>query len=84
MFQHHSQKIEDMNQPLLISRPKKKDARRGQGDILLVPELCNLTNAPQKWLAQNFKRKQDIHGVTRLEPHARYETLRDFRHRISK
>lgn len=33
-----------MNQPLLVSRPKKKDIRMGRTEpIYLLPELCTLT-----------------------------------------
>lgn len=43
-LQHYGIKITDRNQPLLLSKPKKKDIRRGQkGNIYLLPELCLLT-----------------------------------------
>lgn len=32
-----------MDQPLLLSRPKKKEARGGLEAIHLVPELCTVT-----------------------------------------
>ena len=42
--QHHNIDVRDGKQPLLVSRPKKKDIRRGMdGPILLLPELCTLT-----------------------------------------
>jgi hypothetical protein len=37
-------KIEDTTQPLLISKPSKKDRRAGQtGPLMLIPELCCVT-----------------------------------------
>ena len=42
--QHHTIDVRDLNQPLLVSRPKKADIRRGMdGPILLLPELCTIT-----------------------------------------
>ena len=43
-LQQYNLDIKDMQQPLLVSMPKKADQKRGQTDpILLVPELCRLT-----------------------------------------
>ena len=37
-------KVKDDKQPLLISRPKEKDKKRGMsGPILLLPECCSIT-----------------------------------------
>ena len=38
--------IQDANQPLLVSKPKKREVRARGGDdspLLLVPELCTRT-----------------------------------------
>jgi len=44
MFQGHDITIRDMDQPILVSMPKKRDERAGQkGPICLIPELCAVT-----------------------------------------
>ena len=44
LFQTYELKVQEMQQPLLVSRPKERDMRRGQeGPLLLVPELCTMT-----------------------------------------
>jgi hypothetical protein len=44
IFQNYNIQVTDMNQPLLVSRPKKKDIRMGRTEpIYLLPELCTLT-----------------------------------------
>lgn len=43
-YDHYKLKIRELGQPLLVSLPKAKDAKRGNDTpILLVPELCVLT-----------------------------------------
>jgi len=43
-IQRYQLKIEDTTQPLLISKPSKKDRRAGQtGPLMLIPELCCVT-----------------------------------------
>ena len=42
--QVYGMEIRDRNQPLLVSKPKDRDRRRGdEKPVLLVPELCNMT-----------------------------------------
>ena len=44
MFQHHDIAITDMDQPLLMSLPSKREQRAGQeGPIYLLPEICYMT-----------------------------------------
>ena len=45
-LQNYGIDINDVHQPLLVSKPKKRDIRARGGDdspILLVPELCTRT-----------------------------------------
>ncbi|CAF5171388.1 unnamed protein product, partial [Rotaria magnacalcarata] len=43
-YDRYQLKIEDTTQPLLISKPSKKDRRAGQtGPLMLIPELCCVT-----------------------------------------
>lgn len=42
--QHYQKDIRDLNQPLLVCRPRERDIRVGRTDNLyLIPELCFLT-----------------------------------------
>ena len=42
-------KITDLDQPLIVSKLKKKDLNRGEKEpILLVPELCTMTGSYPK------------------------------------
>ena len=42
----YEKKVMDDQQPLLISRPKEKDRKRGMsGPILLLPEFCVITGS---------------------------------------
>ena len=82
-LQAHNHTITDMEQPLLVSRPKKKDIRRGiQGDILLIPELCTLTGLSDDVRA-DFNVMRDVSAQTRLDPDARVRELETFRKRIA-
>jgi len=43
-FQNYGVEVTDENQPLLLSKPKARDVRRGQdGPLYFLPELCTLT-----------------------------------------
>lgn len=43
----YGQAPQDDKQPMLVSRPKDKDRKRGMsGPILLVPEFCSITGRP--------------------------------------
>ena len=44
----YDKKVTDDLQPLLVSRPKEKDRKRGMsGPILLLPEFCVITGKNQ-------------------------------------
>ena len=74
----YSLKISDMDQPLLVSNPKKKDERAGQtGPILLIPELCNLSGLTEE-ARSDFSLMKDIAIYTRIPPAQRQETLIQF------
>ena len=72
-----------MDQPLLVSKPKKKDVRAGQeGNILLLPELCTLTGLSDEVRA-DFHVMKDIAVHTRVAPDGRVNTLSKFIQKIS-
>ncbi|ODM91966.1 Protein aubergine [Orchesella cincta] len=78
----YGQTIRDPHQPMLVSRPKKKDLHRGQaGPILLIPELCQMTGLTDEMRANNqLMRALATHLHT--DPSARVAKLNDFMHRL--
>ena len=54
----YQMKVTDQNQPMLVSKPKMADQRRGNDQpIILVPEFCNMTGLSEEQRA-NFKLMQ--------------------------
>ncbi|KAK2155427.1 hypothetical protein NP493_2079g00007 [Ridgeia piscesae] len=81
---HHNIDVRDGKQPLLVSRPKKKDIRRGMdGPILLLPELCTLTGLSEE-VRSDFHVMKDLATHTRIAPEGRYQTLSNFIEKINK
>ncbi len=74
--------IRDGNQPMLVSRPKKRDFHRGMtGPILLIPELCQMTGLTDEMRANNnLMRALATHLHT--DPLRRVDKLRDFMQRL--
>lgn len=76
--------IGDLNQPLLISRPKKKDIKVGRTEsIYLLPELCCLTGLSEEARA-DFSVMKDVAAHTRIAPQGRTQTLTDFIKQINQ
>ncbi|XP_048752927.1 piwi-like protein 1 isoform X2 [Ostrea edulis] len=76
--------VTDMNQPLLVSRPKKKDIRMGRTEpIYLLPELCTLTGLTDEARA-DFNVMKDVGAHTRVPPEGRNRTLQGFIDQINK
>ncbi|XP_078598434.1 piwi-like protein 1 [Branchiostoma floridae x Branchiostoma japonicum] len=73
----YNRKIEDKDQPLLLSRAKKK-TKEGEVQILkLIPELCTLTGLTEE-ARKNFQVMKDIAVHTRITPDRRSATLQRF------
>lgn len=54
-LQRYNITIRDANQPLILSKAKKKDIRGGQEqEVLLVPELCRATGITDE-MRNNFR-----------------------------
>nr|XP_028566225.1 piwi-like protein 1 [Podarcis muralis] len=68
----YSQEIKDLNQPLLVSQPKRKTGPGGvmAGPAILVPELCYLTGLTDK-MRSDFTVMKDLSVHTRLAPDQR-------------
>jgi len=74
----YEKKVNDLKQPLLISRPKEKDRKRGMdGPILLLPEFCVITGLSDE-IRANFGIMKDLAQHTRISPAARAQNLTQF------
>ena len=79
----YNRKLEDVQQPLLVSRPKKRDQRRGQeGPIYLVPEVCTRTGLSEE-TREDFHVMRDIAEHTRIKPDQRGRQLKSFMDELS-
>lgn len=78
--QNYGIPIQDHGQPLLVSKPKKRDIRARGGDdspILLVPELCTRTGLSEEARA-DFRLMKDVAQFTRVAPESRMKSLQMF------
>ncbi|XP_064106512.1 piwi-like protein Siwi [Macrobrachium nipponense] len=75
-------RIKDPNQPMLLSKPKKRDLRRGSGMIYLVPELCVMTGLTDE-MRQDFNMMRDLSHYMRMTPDKRVATLLRFNQDLS-
>lgn len=74
----YDREVKDLSQPLLISKPKAKDLKRGvTGNILLLPEFCAITGLSDE-LRANFTVMKDLAQHTRVAPVQRVKTLETF------
>lgn len=75
--QQYQVTIRDPHQPLLMSKPKKRDLRRGQGNIYLIPELCVATGLSDD-MRNDYSVMRDFAVWTRMAPDKRVLALRKF------
>ncbi|CAL1300079.1 unnamed protein product [Larinioides sclopetarius] len=71
--------IKDLNQPLLLSKGKKRETREGEEPqlICLIPELCFMTGLTDA-MRNDFKVMKDIAVYTRVQPENRQLALQKF------
>jgi aubergine-like protein len=75
-------RINDQNQPLLITNPKPRDIRGGRSEVIcLVPELCNTTGLTEG-MKTNFQLMKAMADYTRMDPRKRVERLMKFNERM--
>lgn len=68
----------DEHQPLLLSKPKDKDRKRGaSGNIYLLPEFCSITGLSEEMRA-NFSVMKDLSQHTRHDPGQKVQILQNF------
>lgn len=73
-----------MQQPLLVSRPSKRDIKVGRTEVLfLLPELCTLTGLSDDVRA-DFSVMRDVAVHTRIPPEGRQKTLQGFINTINR
>ncbi|CAG9317621.1 unnamed protein product [Blepharisma stoltei] len=75
-FEQYEVTIRDLRQPLLIST-----INRGQNEIKLVPELCNLTGISED-MRKDYRAMNDIAQHTRLEPYNRLDRSQELAVRL--
>ncbi|XP_033126803.1 piwi-like protein 1 [Anneissia japonica] len=81
----YERNITDMQQPLLVSRPKKREMRAGKAgpEVLhLIPEFCTMTGLSEE-VRSNFSVMKDLAQHTRVDPKNRATTLNRFMTDIS-
>nr|ASW22511.1 piwi2 [Nematostella vectensis] len=73
--------IRDLDQPMIVNRPKKTEQKRGGRPqvevILLIPELCKLTGLNDA-MRKDFRVMKDIAAHTRVNPMQRQEAMKKF------
>uniref|UniRef100_A0A8B9PIZ5 PIWL1 protein n=1 Tax=Apteryx owenii TaxID=8824 RepID=A0A8B9PIZ5_APTOW len=66
----YNQEITDLNQPLLVSQPRRRRGSIMPGPAVLIPELCYLTGLTEK-MRNDFNMMKDLSVHTRLTPEQR-------------
>ncbi|XP_051887860.1 piwi-like protein 1 [Pristis pectinata] len=80
----YSMDIIDVNQPVLISQPRRQGPGGTiMGPICLIPELCYLTGVTNK-MRSDFNVMKDLSAHTRLTPEHREQQLWRFMDHIQK
>ena len=70
--------ISDMSQPILYSKPKRKEIRRGMAQsIALIPELCIMTGLKDSQ-RKNFQLMKILSDQLQLNPTKRVEQIEGF------
>ena len=80
--QRYQLSVREMRQPLLISRPRRKDMHRGQaGPILLIPEFCQMTGLSDAMRA-NHGMMRELAQHLHMGPRARLQSIEGFMNRL--
>ncbi|KAK8788040.1 hypothetical protein V5799_022181 [Amblyomma americanum] len=81
---HYNKDIRDLNQPLLVCRPRERDIRVGRTDNLyLIPELCFLTGLTDD-IRSNFTIMKDLASEMKLDPAKRVANLQEFMRNMNR
>ncbi|XP_014479566.1 PREDICTED: protein aubergine-like isoform X2 [Dinoponera quadriceps] len=83
-WQRYRIKLNDMTQPMLVTKSKPKDRRADKGEnIYLVPELCHATGFTDS-MKENFRLTKAVSVYTRINPETRISKLLTFSKRLRK
>lgn len=75
-------RVTDVKQPLLLSRPKKKDFHRGAtGPVKLIPEFCQMTGLTDE-MRGNFQLMRSLAEHLQINPTRRIEKVKAFMARL--
>ncbi|NXE51879.1 PIWL1 protein, partial [Casuarius casuarius] len=66
----YNQEVTDLNQPVLVSQPRRRRGSIMPGPAVLIPELCYLTGLTEK-MRNDFNMMKDLSIHTRLTPEQR-------------
>lgn len=81
-MQQYQIPIRDLNQPLFISRPTKRDVHRGQNDVVrLVPEICQMTGLSEE-IRSNFHIMKALATHLHQPPDKRFDNIKNFMKRV--
>ncbi|CAG9785688.1 unnamed protein product [Diatraea saccharalis] len=83
-YKKYNIRIQDVGQPLLISRSKPRDIRAGMPELVyLVPELCRQTGLSDAMRA-NFQLMKALDVHTKIGPDVRIKKLLAFNRRLTQ
>ncbi|CAG0925319.1 unnamed protein product [Notodromas monacha] len=68
--------IKNLTQPLLISRAKARDRRRGVEFLRLIPEVCNMTGISEQ-MKKDFRTMHDVSSTLKRNPEQMRKEVRD-------
>ena len=82
MRQQWNVTVQDMNQPMIVNRPKPKRGQEVADPVYLIPELCVTTGLTDE-MRSNFNIMKAIGDHTRLPPDVRENKLCEFLEQLS-
>ncbi|XP_013147674.1 PREDICTED: protein aubergine-like [Papilio polytes] len=81
-YKKYNIRINDVRQPMLVSRSKLRQVRAGMSELVyLVPELCRMTGLSDAMRA-NFQLMKSIAAHTKIGPDVRIRKLLEFNKRF--
>ncbi|XP_045534719.1 piwi-like protein Siwi [Papilio machaon] len=83
-YKKYNIRINDLRQPMLISRSKAREVRAGMPELVyLVPELCRMTGLSDTMRA-NFQLMKSLAVHTKVGPDVRIRKLLEFNRRFTQ
>jgi aubergine-like protein len=80
--ERYNKEVKDLKQPLIRCEPSKKDKHMGHtGDVVLVPELCQLTGLTDQ-MRENFTLMKELSKHLHMGPQDRVKEINRFMDRL--